>query len=122
MDTYQVTFEQYNDVPAYEITTFDIKALATNNSAWLYAYLYSLEVTGDKCNITRESSIEWPASKVSANLDYRLRRGNLGVTLNGTTDGMWVDMFPGPLASTYWENINVKVWADAKRDIYGESS
>jgi hypothetical protein len=35
---------------------------------------------------------------------------------------MWVDVFPGPLASAYWEDINLKVWATIKSDVYGEAS
>jgi hypothetical protein len=122
MDTYQVSFEQWNDSPSYTLTTLDMNAKATNSSAWMYAYLYTLEVTGDKCDITRLSTLDLPAAEVAANKYYRLRRGGLATTLNGTTDGMWVDVFPGPLASAYWEDINLKVWATIKSDVYGEAS
>jgi hypothetical protein len=122
VDVYQVAFEQFNDSPVINLKSFDMTALATNASAWMYAYLYTLVVSGDKCNITRESSLDLPTAEVSANKYYRLRRGNLTTVLNGTSDGIWVEMFPGPLASVYWEDINVKVWAKVKSDVFGESS
>ena len=117
MDTYQVSFEQINDSPTCEITTFDINALATNAAAWMYAYLYTLVVTGDKCDITRAATLDLPAAEVSADKFYRLRRGNLSLSLNGSSDGFWIDMFPGPLASAYWENINIKVWAEITPEV-----
>ena len=110
VDIYQVTFEQLNDSPGAEITTLDVRAVATNSSAWMYGYLYSLEVTGDKCDITREVSIELPAADVSANKFYSLRRSALGLSIDGTTDGFWMDFFPGPMNQNYWEDVNIKLW------------
>ena len=112
MDTYQVSFEQINDSTDITLKTFDITAAATNNAAWLYAYLYTLHVTGDKCNVDTESTIDLPAAEVTSGNTYRLRRGEINESFSGATDGFWVEMFPGPLASTYWEDINVKVWVD----------
>jgi hypothetical protein len=111
VDTYSVSFDQLNDYPRYDLDTFDVTAFSNNASGWLYAYLYSLEATGDKCNIVRQASLELPAADVSANLFYRLRKGNIGKVLAGSSDGFWVDMFLGPLANTYWEDVTLKVWA-----------
>jgi hypothetical protein len=77
----------------------------------MYSYLYTLKVTADKCNIARIASLELPAADVTADVYYRLRRGVLNVAIDGTTDGIWLDVFPGPLASAYWEDMNFKVWA-----------
>lgn len=110
VDVYQIAFEQNNDNTDWDVQTFDMTALSTNASAWLYAYLYTVEPTGDKVNITRLASLELPAAKVNANLPYRLRRGNLATTLDGSTDGVFINVFPGPLASTYWEDMTIKVW------------
>lgn len=122
VDVYQVAFEQWDNVASITLDSFDITALATNSSAWLYAYLYTLEVAGDKCDITRLSTLDLPAVEVSANKHYRLRRGALATTIDGTADGIWVEMFPGPLANNYWEDINIKIWATLKHDVYGEAS
>jgi hypothetical protein len=122
MDTYQVSFDQMDDSPGITLDTFDITATATNSSAWLYAYLHTLHVTGDKCDIDDESSIALPAADVGSGLTYRLRRSGIDESFSGETDGFWVDFFPGPLASNYWENINIQVWARIKRVVYGEAS
>ena len=110
VDTYHVSFEQLNDRPRFTLDTFDINIFATNSSAWMYAYLYSIEVTDDKCNITRVASLELPVAEVNAGLYYRLRRGNIGKALMGTTDGFWVDLLFGPFTQDYWEDVSVKVW------------
>ena len=110
VDVYQVAFEQLNDWTAYEIDTFDFTALPTNDTAWMYAYVYSLEVTGDKCSVTREATVSVASGGATANVPYRLRRGNIGKSMAGATDGFWVDVFFGPTVQAYWEDVNVKVW------------
>ena len=115
VDVYQVSFEQMNDEPIVEITTVDLTAIASNTAAWFYGYLYLLEVTGDKCDITREASSELPASEVTADRSYRLRVGNLGLEFDGSHDGFWIEVFPGPLNLDYWEDLNLKVWGNITR-------
>jgi len=110
VDVYQVAFEQADDQTEFSLDTLDISGYATNATAWLSAHLYSLVVTGSKCTIVDEAAIVLQAASVSANKWYRNRRGNIAKTLNGSTDGFWVDMVLGPGALTYWQNINAKVW------------
>ena len=83
VDTYSVAFEQVNDSPGLTFQTYDVNAYATNNAAWFYSYCYILDVTGDTAAITREASLELPAADVTANKYYRLRKGSLGVSLDG---------------------------------------
>ena len=115
VDVYQVAFEQCNDEPIVEITTIDLSAFTTNTAAWLYGYLYLLEVTGDKCDLSRVAEADLPAAEVAADRVYRLRARNMGVTFNGTTDGFWLEVFPGPTANTYWEDVNLKVWFEVTK-------
>jgi hypothetical protein len=110
VDIYYISFEQWNDQPEIELDTLDITATATNASAWLYAYLYTVVPDGDTVAITRVASIDLPAAEVTANRSYRLRRSNLGVTIDGATDGIFLDVHLGPNSQTYWDNINTKVW------------
>ena len=111
VDTYQVSFEQMNDRPYFTLDTLDITAYAVNTLAWLDCHIYALEVTGDKCNITPLADLELPAASTEANKYYRLRRGNIGKALIGTTDGFWVDLTLGPLTpGGYWEDVTLKVW------------
>jgi hypothetical protein len=110
VDVYQVSFEQFGDQSNITLDSIDFNALATNGSAWMDVHLYSLEVTGDKCNVTKEATLEELAAAITANKYYRQRAGSIAKALDGSTDGFWVDMFLGPLANTYWEDINLKVW------------
>jgi hypothetical protein len=110
VDTYEVTFDQANDATSYTLDTFDTTALSTNAAGWLFSYLYSLTVSGDKCTITREASLELPTADVAANVYYRLRKGNIGKVMAGASDGFWVNTFLGPLANTYWSDVTNKVW------------
>jgi hypothetical protein len=111
VDVYLVAFEQANDATTFDIETFDVTAFCTNTSGWLDCYLYKLEVSGDTCAIATVAEVHVSAADSAANRSYRLRRGNLATTLDGTSDGFWLDAHLGPLASAYWENINIKVWA-----------
>jgi hypothetical protein len=110
VDVYSVAFEQANDQTEFSIDTLDISAFATNSSAWISAHLYSLEVTGDTCNITAEADAVIQTANINANKWYRLRRGNIAKTLDGSTDGFWCDLNLGPLANNYWENVNGLIW------------
>jgi hypothetical protein len=113
VDVYHVSFEQFNDHPAYILRTFDANIYTTNAAAEFDAYLYSLEVTGDKCNVTREASLNVGADGETAILNryWRLRRGNIDKSLVGTTDGIWVDVFYAN-SPVYVEDVTIKVWAD----------
>ena len=108
MDIYHVSFEQFNDLSNVELQTLDMNAYAVHSAAKAYAHLYTVVVSGDTVVITSVADIEWPASKVNANHYYRLRRGNLGINLDGLTDGIFLQ--------SYWEGVNrwdqitAKVW------------
>jgi len=113
VDVWNIAFEQVNDSDRLELTTLDATMLATNNSAWFYGYLYVVEVGSNQlCDISREVSLELPVGETAANLAYRLRKGNVGKTLDGSTDGFWLDVHFGPNAQTYWRNVTIKVWFD----------
>ena len=117
VDVYHCSFEQYNDEPAIHLSSFDIGLLTTNANAFIHAYLYSVEVTGDVCNVTREASVEIASGAAIAGKYWRLRRGGISKDLVGTTDGIFVDMFLGPTNQTYFEDISVKVWATVDFDV-----
>jgi hypothetical protein len=117
VDVYQVSFNQWNDSGEIAVDTLDFTAIATNGAAWAYVYLYLLTVNGDKCRISRTVSLELSSADVDADKSYRLRRGNIGMTIDGTTDGSWIDFFPGPLPNNYWENINALLWANITKPV-----
>lgn len=111
VDVYGVAFEQFNDCSSVEIQTFDVTTYITNAAARFNAYLYGLTwnaAKGSKYDIATISTLEM--NTPTANKFYRLRRGNLGETLDGTREGVWVDVHFRPTAQTYFESVNVKVW------------
>ncbi len=112
VDVYHASFEQFDDTPDVTLDTFDAKFLTTNVSAEFDAYIYALMVTGDKCNITREASLNVGADGETAiaGRSWRLRRGNIGKAINGSTDGTWVDVHYAN-SPAYVENVSIKVWA-----------
>jgi hypothetical protein len=106
-DLWNIAYHQFGDTPtSVEIDTFDFTGLPTNTAAWLYGYIYSLEKTNGTCVIERLGSIELPASVIdAANVHYRRKFGNIAKTLDPSTDGFWIDLFPGPTNQTYWEDM-----------------
>ncbi len=112
VDVYHVSFEQFNDSPNLVVTTFDINAFTTSVNAEIDAYLYSLEVTGDKCDIARIASLNVGTDGETAIADkyWRLRRGAIAKSLDGTTDGVWVAIFYANNPALV-QDMTMKVWA-----------
>ena len=111
VDVYHVSFEQFNDQSNLILDTFDVNLFTTNANAEFDAYLYDLHIsTGDKCDIENHAALHIGADGETAiaNKYWRLRRGNLAQTLDGATDGIWVDIFYDNPA--YVEDVTVKVW------------
>jgi hypothetical protein len=118
VDVYHVSFEQFNDQSNLTLTTFDVNLFTTNVNAEFDGYLYCLEVTGDKADISRTASLNVGADGFTAlaNKYERLRRGNLAKALDGTTDGIWVDIHYSN-SPAYIEDVTVKVWAKKTQSI-----
>ncbi|MHA2135398.1 MAG: hypothetical protein ACW99J_16175 [Candidatus Thorarchaeota archaeon] len=112
VDVWQVAFEQLDDAPLYTVKTLDVTGQVTNTNAWGYWYLYSLEVTGDQCDIVNIGTVALASSDATANKFYRLRHSNLNKKLAGTTDGVWLEQFLGPNNQKYWIDTTVKVWVE----------
>lgn len=112
VDVYHVSFEQFNDAPILTLNTFDINCFTTSVNAEIDAYLYTLEVTGDKCNIERTASLNigTDGETAIANKYWRLRKGLIGKSLNGTTDGVWAELHYANNPS-HVTDMNMKVWA-----------
>ena len=112
VDVYHVSFEQFDDTADITLDTFDTNLLTTSINAEFDAYLYSIEVINDKCNITREASLNVGAEGETAIADryWRLRRGNINKAINGTTDGTWVDIHYSN-SPAFVEDVSIKVWA-----------
>lgn len=114
VDIYNIAFEQFNDSPLLTLQTFDATLLVTNSSAWFYAYAYlvAVDTTTQKANITRPASLELPAADTAADKRYRRRKGNITQAFDGSSDGMWIELFFGPDTQNYLSNISVNLWLD----------
>lgn len=112
VDIYHISFEQFDDTANIILDTFDANILTTNVNAEFDAYLYSIMVTGDKATIAREASLNVGADGETAlaNRYWRLRRGNIDKSLDGTTDGTWIDVHYAN-SPAYVEDVSIKVWA-----------
>ena len=111
VDVYHVSFEQMNDKPNLTLNTFDASLFTSNVNAEFDAYLFTLHVTGDKCEIHNEGGLHvgnvgLPAL---ASKYWRLRQGSINDAIDGTTDGLWVDVHYSNSPS-YVEDVTVKVW------------
>ena len=113
VDVYSISFEQGNDIAMFTANTFDITAKPTNANAWLSAHLYSVTVNSSVLDVASIADlVESPL--MNANQLYRLRRGQLGVDMDGSKDGLYVSITLGPSNQTYWEDVTTKVWLTAQ--------
>lgn len=130
VDTYHVSFEQVNDLPYYDIETFDANIYTTNVLAEFDAYLYSLNVkSNNRVTIKNiaELHVGTNGATALANQYWRLRRGNIGKAMRGSTDGLWADVFYS--SSPAWvEDATIKVWCqyttpqDAEGDLQAQDA
>jgi hypothetical protein len=111
IDVYHISFEQFDGASSMIIDDFDISVETTNANAWLYAYLYSVEVTDSNVDITRIASLNIDSGDAVDDTFARLRRGNIGINLAGPTDGIFVALFLGPSNQTYFSDLSMKIWA-----------
>jgi len=113
-DIYNIAFEQFNDgAAAVHIDTLDLNVLCTDNSgASLSMYLYEVEVSGEIVNITPQVSVvmQTAVNGFTTGNYHRIRRGNLGITLQPSTSGIFVQVaYLGTPAK--FADANMKVWA-----------
>jgi hypothetical protein len=89
----------------------DANIFTTNVSAEFDAYVYALIVSGDKCTITREASINVGADGETAiaNKYFRLKRTGINKSLDGSSDGIWVDVHYSN-SPAYVEDMTLKIW------------
>ena len=118
MDLYHISFEQFNDRPSITLNTFDVNLLTTNVNAEFDAYLFDIHVTGDECIIENESGLHIGADGETAlvNKYWRLRKGNINETINGTTDGIWIDMHYSN-SPAYVEDVTMKLWVTSSQSL-----
>jgi len=119
VDVYHVSFEQFNDSPDITLNTFDANIFTSNANAEFDAYLFDLHITtGDKCDVENHAELHVGADGETAVDDvyWRLRQGSINQALDGTTDGIWVDVHYGGFPSST-EDVTIKVWATCSQTL-----
>lgn len=113
LDIYSIVYKQFIEREHVAIQGMDITALSTSSSAWFYGYFYACrQVLLRKYDIIRSINFELPLGSVAADTHYSNRRDGLNMAIDARYDGGWLELYFGPLNQTYWEDINVKIWAD----------
>ncbi len=111
-DIYVVAFEQFNDTENITIQTLDVTLVPTNASAWVYMYLYSVVVDGDTMVLTKISDVSLSAADSVADRFFRLRKAGIAESIDGTKDGIFLEIFLGPDPQNYITQMTLKVWVD----------
>lgn len=119
IDVYHISFEQFNDAPNITLDTFDVNLYTTNVNAEFDAYLFDIHrTTGNKADIELEAELHLGADGQTAITDkyWRLRKGNINDSLNGLTDGVWVDLHYSN-SPAYIEDVTMKVWGTRLQEV-----
>ena len=122
MDIFHVSFEQFNDQTGITLNTLDVNLFTTNVAAEFDCYLFDLHVTGDECDVENHAELHVgavggaKAQTALANEYFRLRQGNINQLLDGSTDGIWLDVHYSN-SPVYVEDVTIKVWATCSQPL-----
>lgn len=118
LDIYSILFELFSGVEDTVVDAVSVTCTSVDDAAWFYGYMYGVfNTSGRKYDITRAISFEQAVGTVDADVYYNFSRDNLGVAVNGLTDGGWMSLHFGPFNATYWEDINVRVVAELTKPL-----
>lgn len=106
----QLAFEQFNDSPNMTVDSLDATYTTSNTAAVMDCYLYAVEVTGSSVNVSLISELHHETGLFADN-SYRRRKGNIAKALDGTTDGVFIDLYLNPINQTYFSSFSCKIWA-----------
>lgn len=113
VDTFGVLYHQFDSFKQTTIHTLDFTGQATNANAWFYAYLYFItRQDGAKTyDITKKANLDIPQATTIANEGYRRRKCICELIDCYDGDGVWLEIYFGPSASTYWHDISIYLTA-----------
>jgi hypothetical protein len=109
LDIYAILYHQFDDFYNIYLKTLNVTAKVTNASGWFYMYLYLIDCVNlnKKYNIENIVAHEITAAITVANKGYR-RRKKIRRVINGNEGhGVWGELFFGPAAATYWQDISI---------------
>lgn len=122
---YHLSFEQFNDNDNVTVNTFDVNLFTTNSNAEFDAYLFDLHVeSASKCNIENHAELHIGADGETAiaNKYWRLRRGNISQRIDGSTDGVWLDVHYSNPGAANIEDVTTKIWATKTQTLIFEEA
>jgi hypothetical protein len=106
----QLSFEQFNDTPDITLNSFDTNYIISNTTAVMDTYLYTVKVAGSIVEIEQVASLNHESGEFVGS-SFRKRIGNINEELDGTTDGIFIDLFLDPTNQQYFSSFTMKVWA-----------
>jgi hypothetical protein len=106
----QCAFEQFDAVEDLTINSLSATYQISNTASIMDAYLYAVEVIGSKASLTKIAEIHHGTGEITDSV-FKRRQGALDKQLDGTTDGVFIDMFLAPTNQEYFNNFTIKVWA-----------
>ena len=109
VDIYLCAFYQFGNGEIAEVIVdgMDITGYTSSTSGWIDAHFYSVEVVAGRAAVTRMASADFTVAQTTALQKHRGKVSGIAKTLVPETDGIFLDVFPGPFNQTYWENISI---------------
>ncbi len=116
VDIYQIAFEQFNDEPNITLTGFDTTFNLTHTDAYYDEYLYKVGVVGSVASIDTIFAHHLSAADSEVR-QYRMPLGNFSVTIDGSSEGVFQDIFLGPTTKEYFESFTSKIWGTEQQEV-----
>lgn len=112
VDVFGCLYHQFDSYKLITLNTLDFTGKCTNTAAWFNSHFYVITSNGSKAyDINDVAPHEITAAISDANEGYR-RRKVINQLIDGNAgDGVWLEIFFGPAASAYWEDVSIYLTA-----------
>ena len=111
VDVLGVAFNQFNDGGKFQCNAVDATFAINNTAGHMSMVGTFVDVTDTRVDMTGFGEYVLLAADVdAADQPFRVRVGGLGISGDGSTDGVLLDFFFGPLTQKYFDNIHTILW------------
>jgi hypothetical protein len=113
VDVYGVLYHQFDSYKLVTLETFDFTGKCTNTLAWMYLYLYIVNCVNSnkKYDIENIAAHDVTVGVSEANEGYRRRKIIRQIIDGNAGQGVWAELFFGPAAATYWQDVSIYLTA-----------